>query len=368
MKVISTGEKYSIFPDDLKTYDRIPAGYYVVRFVKGEGFFLEKYYKFDIKEQVIYGVHDEKVHKVIDSFKEFNRNLGVILSGDKGIGKSLFARMLGVEMVNDNKPVIIVDKYIEGIGAFLDKIDQEVMVLLDEFDKTFSSSRDDECNPQTSMLSLFDGVSQGKKLFVVTCNEIRGLNSFLVNRPGRFHYHFRFDYPTAGEIRKYLEDKLKAEYYGEIDNVICFSTRVSLNYDCLRAIAYEVNKGLCFAEAIKDLNIVNIDREQYKLQVLFDDGEILTNKRFLMDSFSESEISVDIRNKNNHYSGEISFSPADIKYNYSLGTMYISPEDIELGYETYDDDDNIKLKALKSRKINTIVINRINEKQLHYVV
>ena len=39
-----------------------------------------------------YGVHTEKLEKVMDSFKLFSRSLGVILSGDKGIGKSLFAK------------------------------------------------------------------------------------------------------------------------------------------------------------------------------------------------------------------------------------------------------------------------------------
>ena len=40
------------------------------------------------------------------------------------------------------------------------------------------------------MLSLFDGLDNGKKLFVITCNEVERLNAYLLNRPGRFHYHF----------------------------------------------------------------------------------------------------------------------------------------------------------------------------------
>lgn len=94
MKIISTGIKYNVYPDDLKSYDRLPADYYVVRFSLNAGFFLEKYSEFQMTESKIYGVHLEKVKKVLASFKMFNRNLGVILSGDKGIGKSLFARLL----------------------------------------------------------------------------------------------------------------------------------------------------------------------------------------------------------------------------------------------------------------------------------
>ena len=50
-----------------------------------------------ITEAKIYGVHTEKVFKVLNSFEKVNRSLGVILSGDKGIGKSLFAKLLAIE-------------------------------------------------------------------------------------------------------------------------------------------------------------------------------------------------------------------------------------------------------------------------------
>ena len=80
------------------------------------------------------------------------------------------------------------------------------------------------------LLSLFDGTTGGKKLFIVTCNELYSLNSYIVNRPGRFHYHFRFDYPTPEDIREYLHDKLPEEQHGEIEKVVDFSRKTSLNY------------------------------------------------------------------------------------------------------------------------------------------
>ena len=63
------------------------------------------------------------------------------------------------------------------------------------------------------MLTLFDGFSTGKKMFIVTCNSLYDLNDYLVNRPGRFLYHFRFDYPTAEEITQYLQDKLEESFF-----------------------------------------------------------------------------------------------------------------------------------------------------------
>jgi hypothetical protein len=373
MKVISTGSKFDIYPDDLKSFDKLPADYYIVRFNPKAGFFLEKYSEFQMTETKIYGVHLDKVEKVIASFEAFNRNLGVILSGDKGIGKSLFARLLGRKAVEKGFPVIIVESFVDGIGSFIDSIEQEILVLFDEFDKTFVSNKDEGIDPQSSMLSLFDGVAQGKKLFVVTCNELRGLNGFLVNRPGRFHYHFRFDYPSAEDISNYLMDKLKPEVQKEIDEVINFSRRVALNYDCLRAIAFELNLGLSFAEAIGDLNIINIERETYRVVAKFSDGTTLMHKEYHMDSFSDEEQTVKLYNRQGDYKGSVSFPADAIRFNSIMGELFVDPGDISLDYRDYyyDDDDENDRKAKKdfmSKEIVSVTIRRTESANIHYAV
>ena len=174
MRAISTGSTYKIFDDTLMTYDKLPVQTYVVRFDRQTGFYLEKYVDISITEEKIYGVHISKVDKVLNSFQKFNRSLGVILSGDKGIGKSLFAKLLSVKAMEVGIPLIVVDTYYPGIASYLEAITQETMVLFDEFDKTFGEvrSQDGEASPQTGLLTLFDGISGGKKLYVITCNEL----------------------------------------------------------------------------------------------------------------------------------------------------------------------------------------------------
>ena len=201
MKAISIGSRYEIHNDSLKAYDALPAKTYTVRFAQMSGFYLEERTDLAVKEKV-YGVHTEKANKVLKSFALFKRSMGVILSGDKGIGKSLFARCLCEQAVAAGHPVIIIDQFVPGIASYIESIDQEAVFLFDEFDKTFGDIRtgDNEANPQSKLLSLFDGTAQGKKLFIITCNSLYRLNDYLINRPGRFHYHFRFDYPTPEEI------------------------------------------------------------------------------------------------------------------------------------------------------------------------
>lgn len=365
MKIVKVGNTYRTYDSSLETYEKLPAQNYVVRFEKESGFFLEKYADIEIKEKT-YGIHMNKVGKVFKTFSETEKNLGVILSGNKGIGKSLFAKALAVKAIKLDLPVIIVDTYIPGIATFIESIEQEVMVLFDEFDKTFGGVKapDGMADPQTEMLTLFDGLSQGKKLFVITCNNLNSLNNYLVNRPGRFHYHFRFDYPSDEEITEYLRDKLKEQYYGEIEKVISFAHKVDLNYDCLRAIAFELNFGESFEVAIKDLNIINLNSIAYEATLHLEDGTEATAKAavdfFDKTSFIDTEF---------HIKGiyvDVSCKVIDCGFDHKKGIIYVSGDDIKLEDCAYNDEEDKKL--LKSMKPAYMTFMKIKQKDLHYTL
>lgn len=371
MKAISQGgNTYDIFDDSLRVYDQLPAQSYVVRFSEKRGFYLSKYVDMEITEPKVYGVHEEKVGKVLASFSEMNRSLGVILSGGKGIGKSMFAKMLAAAAIDSNIPVIVVDKYFSGIASYIEGIEQNVMVLFDEFDKTFGDvkSEDGESSPQTQLLTLFDGLSGGKKLFVVTCNEIRKLNEYLINRPGRFHYHFRFDYPSANDIRAYLHDKLNKEYYGEIDSVVSFSSKVSLNYDCLRSIAFELNHGLAFSDAIKDLNIINTQGEKYRVTLRYANGVFVTNKDVRLDLFGDDDETemVYLYDTQGNNVVDVMFLPSKIVYDPRMGGYFIAANDLKLNYDGCDDSEFTN--AIKGSSVECMTISLSPSKDIHYTV
>ena len=285
-----------------------------------------------------YGVQNAKANKVLKSFKEFSRSLGVILSGDKGIGKSMFAKLVCMKSLEEGHPVIIVDACYPGIARFIDSIDQECVILFDEFDKTYRSNRDND--DQAALLSLFDGTSGGKKLFIVTCNELYGLNNFIINRPGRFHYHFRFDYPAPEDIREYLTDKLNANYHGEIEKVIEFSRKISLNYDCLRAIVFELNNGNSFADAIADLNIMTTEDEEYKVYLFFDNGTSVHNLRYSTNLYDYDGSMTFIRffDDDGKFVLDAYFDKASMKYDMAKGKVLVPASGIKIK-ENNDDDD-----------------------------
>lgn len=136
MQIVNTGSIYRIYDNSVQTSDKLPAQCYQVDFNPQAGFYLTKYDDIKISEK-IYGVHLQKVQKVLNSFKIVNRNLGVILSGDKGIGKSLFAKLLAEEGIKEGYPLIIVNCYYPGIADFLTSIQQEVVFFLMNLIKLF---------------------------------------------------------------------------------------------------------------------------------------------------------------------------------------------------------------------------------------
>lgn len=152
MKIIENGTTYSVYGDGLVVLDNLPPAVYKVCFAQFQGFFLEKQSDLEVKEEKIYGIHEAKADKVLCRFQSSRKNLGAILSGSKGIGKSLFARVLANKAIEVGMPVILVSEYIPGMENFIDSIKSEAMVLFDEFDKTFKRTNDEDNQDRKSVV------------------------------------------------------------------------------------------------------------------------------------------------------------------------------------------------------------------------
>ena len=371
--VTNDNEVYRVYGDGMQTMEKFPPKVYTIEFDPNSGPYCRIHNDIEIKEDKIYGAQPEKVEKVLNSFGSFQRNLGVILSGDKGIGKSLFAKMLSIGANAKGYPVFIIESPFPGLTSYVESIEQECVIILDEFDKMF---RDNEGKGvQAGMLSMFDGFSTGKKLFVVTCNDIVKLNEFIVNRPGRFHYHLRFAYPNGAEIAQYLEDKLRKEMYGEIPEVVAFSRRIELNYDCLRAIAFEINLGIPFREAISDLNILNTTANYYTIRVSFRNG-VVGESRARLNFYGKNTLvktSVIAKGKKRFCIGEMEFDLSDSIYDVEHDKDIVDAEKVSIEYnvEEYDDDDNEiydkEIKELMNCGIEKVEIVKPNDDGIRFI-
>ncbi|UBH21938.1 ATP-binding protein [Macrococcus armenti] len=359
MKVINYGNTFEIYENELQTYDKLPAQTYLVKFNPMAGFSLRRVTDFEQREEKLYGTHTQKITKVMDAFNKVERSLGVILSGDKGIGKSLFTQLLAEDAIKRGMPVILVTDNYPNIAEFIEKITQECVVLFDEFEKVFPQNGDG--STQDSLLGLFDGTSQEKRLYAITVNDLHKVSSFMLNRPGRFHYHIRFAYPSPVEIREYLEDKVSPKYKSEIKAVEIFSRKVKLNYDCLRAIAFELDNGVEFADAIQDLNILNTEAQRYDMLVTFQDANGVEFddyiKSYAVDLFSNKERIEQYGS--NSYAIYVDGTAANDAEN----GLYISGADCEIGWI---DEHNEKIK--EGFTIKSVVLTQRKQALMHYAI
>lgn len=284
--VVAVGENYRLFGDSVTTHDILPAYTYTVEFSDLTGYSLKRTEPLAAGEEKIYGNHGDRVRRIVRSYEAMDRSLGVILSGDKGMGKSLMLRMVAEAMRHEHElPTIIVRHNTPGIASFIDEIGEAVIVF-DEFEKVFTA--DHKGDEQSQFLSLFDGMSTAKRLYILSVNNLDNLNDFMKNRPGRFHYHMRFTYPEADMIRTYVRDQAPDTSEKNIEDIVNFSRRFDLTFDHLRAIAFELNLGEDFLDGVGDLNI---KRSQHhgsssEVVVLLKDGRTVTFSGYF-DLFDE---------------------------------------------------------------------------------
>lgn len=146
----------------------------------------------------------DRIKKVWDSdiYVKDNKNLGIILNGLKGTGKSWFAKVLCNEL---GMPVVIVNDGFEGrILDFIQNLNFECTVLIDEAEKTFKRGEGDEI-----LLKLIDGIyNESRKLYILTTNTLN-VNENLLGRPGRIRYIQEFKNLPIEVINAYIDDNLK---------------------------------------------------------------------------------------------------------------------------------------------------------------
>lgn len=330
MKISNNGIEYRIINGGTSIMDSLPPKTYTIKFHPQVGTWLEEREPLAVGGFKIYGNTPNRVKKIFRTFGLRNRNLGILLSGEKGMGKSVLMRHLATEAIAKGMPVIVVDAQIPGLSAFISKIEQECVVLFDEFEKVFmkgsgcddSDARDGiDCGgEQKQFLSLFDGMDAGKKLFVVAINDTRNISSFFLNRPGRFYYHFDFDFLTEAETKEYGLDNIKGDK-SVVEKLMLISRFHNLSYDILAAIVTELNNGYGLKETLDDLNIdISRHSKYYDLEMVIDG---ITLKGSYWFGSQREECMTEYLSVNSGGGIYVSFDEDEIMLDQQTGTMYI---------------------------------------------
>lgn len=252
--IVCSNGQFHIYGDAVQTMDKLPVNCFDVCFSKEAGHFLTRREDLTTRVNKVFGNSPAKVEKVFKTFNEIDRNMGVMLSGTKGMGKTLFVRMTCEKAVTLGYPVLIVNDYIPALSSFIQGINQDCVVIFDEFDKTYVDGEDKPV-PQNELLNLFDGIDTGHKLFIITYNDGKKISEFLKDRPGRFRYHFSMEAPDADQCREFALDRLRSEYSEVANKIASIRSFFTFTYDVLSSICDEINLGYSLDETLKDLNV-----------------------------------------------------------------------------------------------------------------
>lgn len=211
----------------------LPAGFYTTAISQGQ-IFLNQADPLKIPAK-IYGDSTQRMNRIITSFKATDKNLGVLLYGESGSGKSLLAKQVCVELSSEHPVIIVLPEHIDIIDKYIESIDDRCVFFVDEFEKMFAKPEE-----QSILLSVVDGTSSKKNLFVFTANEAKMVNKFFFNRPGRIRYAYEYGTLPDSIVLEALQDILdNKDRVQEIASV--FSYLKEPSFDVVCSIAQEAN-------------------------------------------------------------------------------------------------------------------------------
>lgn len=232
---VQTGINFNRMQGPIISYNEIPVGVYKISISK-QGFYLEYVMSEFVFDYKIYGLQEDFINHVIKTYNEAQTgNLGILLNGTKGTGKTVAAKMIANRL---HLPVIIVQNMgqemnLQMMNYLSTEINFDCVFFFDEYEKTFDKD--------TTILSFMDGVynSESRKVFLLTTNTL-SIDRNLIGRPSRILYLKKFGNLEIEAASEFLDDTLNNKEYKQ--EVLEFINLLSIStIDILKSVVKEIN-------------------------------------------------------------------------------------------------------------------------------
>jgi hypothetical protein len=218
------------------THSSLPIGNYILRHDSRKGYYLTKTTDFKLPKK-LYGDHTIVNRWLASWGYNTNKNMGIILSGTKGTGKTITAQKFCIE---SQMPVIIINESFAG-SDFIEFITNEAMgqciIFIDEFEKVYP--RYGGKADASDLLSIMDGNFTTSLVFLLTVNEF-DISDYLVNRLSRVKYRKDYNNLTDEDMQEVINDMLVNKDHS--DSIYEFFDMVGIRtYDLLTNLIKEMN-------------------------------------------------------------------------------------------------------------------------------
>lgn len=357
--LITEDEVAIINSDDIKLGQQVPLGFWKLDAAQFKGIFLKKT-DFKISHGKIYGKSQNIADHIVQAYKctPEDKNMGVLLSGGRGLGKTLTTRLV-IEQLSKTHPIVIVSDYFKGMVDFLENL-KGCVILMDEFEKVMGGNihgneAENEQTKQETLLSLLDGnTGSSGNLFLLTVNNTYKLDENLKSRPGRIRYHYRYVSETAEVVREYCKDNLNNK--DRIEEVVrALSGAEYVSMDIITSFVEELNNfpEMKPSEVIDYFNIESGDKK-YIFTVIVkdkDDGNIYNFTRTCRsvdydamlltpsDSRKYLELQKAVGNEIDYYKVLTATIDDDAIPAYIWGKEQIDPASVEIhSFTTFDNE------------------------------
>lgn len=273
MKYTQYGDVVVVNKDFGVATDELAPGYYTVSRDPLGNYFLSKG---DISgvPDILYGETENRAKHIIKTYYrrlQTNANTGILLSGTKGSGKTMLAKVISKKLAAIGIPTIMITQAYSDANflEMMSKITDKAVIIFDEFDKTYEKKQDQE-----ALLSLLDGTGSGNKLFILTKNS-GFISEFFLNRPSRVFYNFNYDKISLETMIDYLTTNLQNTQHTESFQRL-WDMSTELSFDVIQGIVEELNfyPEMTFKECLDMMGISFGGSSQWKVSSVTINGRI----------------------------------------------------------------------------------------------
>lgn len=332
-RILKMGSDYYI-SNPSETVTTLPVAVYKIEenAMTGEVFIQHQYDKFDFTHK-IYEMEVDFIERVALTYKETTGNLGVLMNGTRGTGKSVTSKLIANKL---NLPVIIInknfgEKFVLKLKDFISELPCDAVILFDEFEKVFP---DEGWGKTPTLLTLMDGVDNSpyRRVFLMTTNELH-LNQNYLERPSRIRYIKTYTDLKLDTIYEIVDDILTRPEFR--DDCVEFISKLNIiTIDIVKTIINEVNIHNQPPEAFKEFFNIKTTSMVYEVFEVVDGQKVLYS-----NSVDASDISVKLPFTPKHNGNYFSIFNRDMGEIISVkdeNTVIVKDEDNDNAIKTFN--------------------------------